>query len=553
MAGAQTLYVANQDVATLSVINSSVGGQTTTIPTGAGPIGVAASADGKLVVIANTGDNTVTIVNAATGNVIAAVNVGSQPSGVAITPDGKTAYVANSGDGTVSVVSLGSASVAARITVGLSPFGIAVSPNGQSVYVANSFDNSLSVIATGGNSVSATVPVGASPSGVSVSPDGSKVYVANTADNSVSVIAAGNNTVSSTVPVGAGPTGIATASNGATYVANIEAGTVSVLSASAAVAQTISTGGAPYGVTTSTDGSTVYVVNKTTKLVSVISTATNTITGAIPVPGTPGSFGAFFGPAAAPQSILAASILPSSRSVVVGNNATYLSTVLNISGATVSNCQFALPSSAPAGLSLGYRTVSATGQVTGQTNQPASIGPNQGQGFLLVFNSANALPAVQQPLVITCNGTPPAPEVVGLDVPGVAFTTIPTPDVVVISATVSNDGIVATPVGSAAAFAAATSNVGASGSLTATVDTQGFALPVTLTLCQSDPNTGACLAPPAPSVPVNFAAGGTPTFSVFLVPSGTITFAPASSRIFLRFVDTNGVSHGSTSVAVKTL
>jgi YVTN family beta-propeller protein len=306
-------------------------------------------------------------------------------------------------------------------------------------------------------------------------------------------------------------------------------------------------------VSVSTDGGTVFVVNKVSKVVSVISTASNAVTGSIPVPGTPGSFGTFFGSGAAPQSVLAAAILPTSRSVVVGNSATFASTVLNTSGASVSNCQFALPSSAPAGLSLAYQATSATGQPSGQANQPVSIGANQGQGFLLAFNSSAAVAALQQPLVISCSGTAPAPEIVGLDIPGIAFSTIPAPDVVALSATTSNDGIVSTPVGTAAAFAAATYNVGAAGTLTATVDTQGLVLPITLTLCQSNPSTGACLAAAAPSVPVTFATGATPTFSVFVTPSGTIPFSPANYRIFLRFIDTNGVSHGSTSVAVRTL
>ena len=552
-AEAQTLYIANQDVATLSVVNSGPGTLATTVSTGAAPTGVATSASGQTIVVTNTSSNTVTIVNAANGNVVGTVAVGNQPTGVALSPDGSTAYVANSADGTISVIAVASASVTGSIKVGLSPFGIAVSPNGQSVYVANSFDNTVSVIAAGGNSVSATVPVGASPAGVSVSPDGSKIYVSNSADNSVSVIAAGNNTVSSTVAVGAGPMGIATASNGSTYVANLEDGTVSVLSAAAAVTQTISVGGAPYGVSTSTDGSTVFVVNKTTKVVSVISTATNVVSQTIPVPGTPGSFGTFFGSGVAPQSALAAAILPISRSVLTGNTATYLSTVLNTGGTALSNCQFALPSSAPAGLSLAYQATSAGGQLAGQANQPVSIAANQGQGFLLSFSSSAAVAAIQQPLAITCGGTAPAPEIVGLDIPGIAFLTTPAPDVVVLSATTSNDGIVSTPVGTAAAFAAATYNVGAAGSLTATVDTEGLALPVTLTLCQSNPSTGACLATPAASVAVTFASGATPTFSVFVTPSGAIPFSPANYRIFLRFKDTDGVSHGSTSVAVRTL
>jgi len=39
---------------------------------------------------------------------------------------------------------------------------------------------------------------------------------------------------------------------------------------------------------------------------------------------------------------------------------------------------------------------------------------------------------------------------------------------------------------------------------------------------------------------------------VFLSASGSIAFAPATARIFLRFLDSSGASHGSTSVAVET-
>jgi hypothetical protein len=47
-------------------------------------------------------------------------------------------------------------------------------------------------------------------------------------------------------------------------------------------------------------------------------------------------------------------------------------------------------------------------------------------------------------------------------------------------------------------------------------------------------------------------ANSTPTFSVFASASGAIPFAPGATRIFVRFEDGNGVTRGSTSVAVRT-
>ncbi|MEI9982854.1 MAG: hypothetical protein WDN69_06360 [Aliidongia sp.] len=63
------------------------------------------------------------------------------------------------------------------------------------------------------------------------------------------------------------------------------------------------------------------------------------------------------------------------------------------------------------------------------------------------------------------------------------------------------------------------------------VDTGAAALPLTATLCQSNPSTGACLATPSGSVTLNYAAQASPTFSVFLQAKGAIPFAPATSRI----------------------
>jgi hypothetical protein len=51
---------------------------------------------------------------------------------------------------------------------------------------------------------------------------------------------------------------------------------------------------------------------------------------------------------------------------------------------------------------------------------------------------------------------------------------------------------------------------------------------------------------------LTFGAGSAPTFSVFMQSSGAIAFAPASSRILVRFEDPNRDQLASTSVAVRT-
>ena len=56
--------------------------------------------------------------------------------------------------------------------------------------------------------------------------------------------------------------------------------------------------------------------------------------------------------------------------------------------------------------------------------------------------------------------------------------------------------------------------------------------------------------PPATVVQLDFAAGSTPTFSVFLTASAPIAFSPGTARVYVRFKDGSGTTHGSTSVAV---
>jgi hypothetical protein len=75
---------------------------------------------------------------------------------------------------------------------------------------------------------------------------------------------------------------------------------------------------------------------------------------------------------------------------------------------------------------------------------------------------------------------------------------------------------------------------------------------VAVSLCQTDPGTGACLAAPSSTVSATIDAGATPTFGVFVTGGGTVPFDPAQNRVFVRFKDAGAVTRGATSVAVRT-
>jgi hypothetical protein len=256
---------------------------------------------------------------------------------------------------------------------------------------------------------------------------------------------------------------------------------------------------------------------------------------------------------AATVSPLVAAILPGGRSVQLRNPATVFATTLNGSGSPLDGCRIGL---LDPGATLDYQTTDpVTNALTGQPDTPVTISAHGHQSFLLTIQGSAAQTLTAWPLLYGCTGISPTSVIAGVNTIDLTLSATPIADIVALAATAGADGILTVPFsqGAPAAFAVAAINVGADGDgLTASVDTGAATLPLTLTLCQTNPATSQCLAPPAPSVPVSIAAGATPTFSVFVSASGQVPFAPGTSRIFLRFLDSGNDSHGSTSVAVQT-
>ena len=162
-------------------------------------------------------------------------------------------------------------------------------------------------------------------------------------------------------------------------------------------------------------------------------------------------------------------------------------------------------------------------------------------------------PPTEVQFSFSCANSDPAPINVGLNTLLLSASATPVPDIVALAATTTNDGIVNVPgTNGTGAFAVATVNVGASGSITASADTGNATLPVNIFLCQTNPTTGQCISAIGPSVTTTINANTTPTFGIFVQGSGNVPFDPAANRIFVRFRDGGNVTRGSTSVAVRT-
>lgn len=252
------------------------------------------------------------------------------------------------------------------------------------------------------------------------------------------------------------------------------------------------------------------------------------------------------------NSSLLAAILPTARSVQVGQAATAFGTIINNTGIDATSCYLSLPDNPSIPAYFNYQTTNASNQLVGSPNTPVDIPSGGSQGFVFSITPTATFNATDIPIAFDCGNTAPAPSQMGLNTFLLSASSMPVPDMIAIGATASGDGVLRIPEPTGVhAFGTAAVNIGASDTITATADTGGISLPLTLTLCQTNPNTGGCLTAPTASVSSTIGNQQVATYSVFAQASSAIAFDPTVNRIFLR-LSSGGVVRGATSVAVMT-
>ena len=253
-----------------------------------------------------------------------------------------------------------------------------------------------------------------------------------------------------------------------------------------------------------------------------------------------------------PPRTLFAATLPSSRSVQVGQAATFFATIINAGATDASGCVIDKLSGIKGNLSF-QATDPMSNVPVGLPNTPVTIAAGGSQTFVVSVMPTANFTSTEFALHFGCTNTPTARSRKGLNTVLLSASLTPIPDIVALAATSSNDGIVnVLGASGAGAFAVATVNVGATGTITASADTGGLTLPVNISLCQTNPVTGQCISAIGPSVTTQINPNATPTFGIFVQGNGTVPFDPAANRIFVRFRDAGGVTRGSTSVAART-
>src|SRR5262249_2688785 len=163
--------------------------------------------------------------------------------------------------------------------------------------------------------------------------------------------------------------------------------------------------------------------------------------------------------------------LPISRSIQTGGTATFFGTIINIGSDTATGCGIATMTTLPI-TSLFQTTNPNTNALTGLPNQPANNLPRQAPSLPSPPTANRAFGPVDIALNFFCSNRASAISTPGLDTVLVSASNTPTPDIIALGATPTNDGISNIPGNTGTGLlAVATSNIGASGLITVTADT----------------------------------------------------------------------------------
>jgi YVTN family beta-propeller protein len=244
----------------------------------------------------------VTLIDTRTNSRGPTVPVGELPSEITLAPDGKTAYVLNIWSHSVSVVSTGSGGATSRIIkAGRYPIGIAMTPSGNRVFITrhqNSGPGSVLPVkaSTGvpGQSLSPPRQQGYISDDIAVAPDGRKVYAAEDGLTSpwegLLPIRTSGDRLGSPIKVGRFPYSVEdmafTPDSKTLYVLSVTGKNVlltPIKTATGTVGRPLKLGSPAAAMVMTPDGRFIYVSDWYHNIVTVVSTATNSIAARITV------------------------------------------------------------------------------------------------------------------------------------------------------------------------------------------------------------------------------------------------------------------------------
>lgn len=246
-------------------------------------------------------------------------------------------------------------------------------------------------------------------------------------------------------------------------------------------------------------------------------------------------------------TVLVNSVLPTSRTPVVGNPVTIFNTVINAGSEVAAGVTLSLGTSLPGTFSY-TPTSCSNNSIIGSVNSPVDIQPGGVACYVLTFTPSAAFAATNVHIKAQALNAPSTNLLTGINTWLLRATNSPGPDTIALTTTTDFHQVACSGTN---AFAVALSNVGANATtdITVTANTGSASLPISVSIMESNPSTGAIIGD---NILQGVNAGNNRTVVVFVTFNGCVTFDPASHRIFIEFRDAANNVVGSTSTAVST-
>jgi PQQ-dependent catabolism-associated beta-propeller protein len=206
------IFVANEDVATTSVVDPKSGKVLARVKVGEEPEGVGISPDGKWVLVTNEEDNSISVIDAKALKEVHHIIVGKRPRDVAFTPDGKWVYASGEFDSSLYRVALPDGKSVERVLQmrkEAKPMALQLDTKRDRLYMSTGRGGTVAVVDLKPKpKLVSEIQVGARPWGIALSADGKRLYTANGPSNDVSVVDTATLKVVKKIPVGRSPWGV---------------------------------------------------------------------------------------------------------------------------------------------------------------------------------------------------------------------------------------------------------------------------------------------------------------------------------------------------------
>jgi YVTN family beta-propeller protein len=294
-------FVVRSDDGCIDVVDES--GHTVTVPVGGYPSALVRNRDGTRAYVTNHQDGSVSVIDTAPASpsrntVVATLDVGGYwCTGVILSRDGSRAYAVNDTDACLSVIDTAPDSatrdgIVGQIDLRRPPAALGLSPNGRWIYTINHFDNVVWAVHTVTNTL-APIPVPGYPYRLSFSPNGLRVYASLTDNGSMSVIDTDPTSVTYHSVIarlrlgGHVPDPVFTIAGARAYVPAYGADLVYVIDTASGAAKRIAVGRYPWDVAVSQDGLRAYIANCLDDSVSIVDSASDTVTATVAVGARP--------------------------------------------------------------------------------------------------------------------------------------------------------------------------------------------------------------------------------------------------------------------------